>query len=356
MRIEKGEVSPRVVKGNLSRRFFGYGGLACLTWPALFQPARADPQMEAVFVPLGGLDQWISIRGTDPANPVLLVVHGGPGDVQWPFIDKYREWEKAFTVVLWDQRGAGRTYGRSGGDKTPDVRLARIVQDGLELSDYLRRRLGKKKIIVLGHSWGSIVADEMAQARPDLFAAYVGTGQVESWKASVNYQFDLLLARAKATHDETTLKELEGIGRPDPANTQQYFGFTRNYRSVMCPSDQGWLNSLRPLFVAHKDDKDYQDVANGMEFSGKSVLPDQIRTDLTLAASMIDTAFFVIQGADDVITPTPLAIDYFKGVRAPVKKLVLIPDSGHFAFLTNTDSFLAGLIGDVRPVAIARGA
>jgi len=149
-----------------------------------------------LFVSLGGIDQWISIRGENRANPLLLVVHGGPGEAQWPQAEVYRPWEKAFTVVQWDQRGAGHTFGRYCA-KTPDVTLDRISRDGVELAEYLCRDLGKKKIIVLGHSWGSIVATRMVQMRPELFAAYVGTGQVTSWAAMVNTQYDLVLAKAR---------------------------------------------------------------------------------------------------------------------------------------------------------------
>src|SRR6185312_15983706 len=157
------------------REFAGLLGAAIL-WPV---PGFASTAIaETRYVSLGGLDQWISIRGDDRANPVLLVVHGGPADVQWPNADKYVPWEKFFTVVQWDQRGAGHTFGHSGGDKTPDVNLDRIVKDGIELAEYLIRERNKKKIVLLGHSWGSVVGALMAATRPDLFAAYVGTGQV----------------------------------------------------------------------------------------------------------------------------------------------------------------------------------
>jgi len=311
---------------------------------------------EEGFITLGGVDQWTAVRGADPANPILLLVHGGPGDVLWPYADKFRAWESLFTVALWDQRGAGRSYGHGGGDKTPDVHLARIVEDGVALGDDLHRRFGKRKIILLGHSWGSAVGVGMIRARPDLFAAYVGTGQVESWKGQVNFQFDLLLARARASGDATTIKELEAIGRPDPADTRQYFHFTRNFRTAMAAPDQTWLQSLRPLFQLHSGEKDYDDAEAGMGFSGRSLLPDQIAEDLTATATKVDTAFFLIQGADDVITPTKLAIDYCERVKAPYKKLVLIKNAGHFAFLTDPDAFLSALVRAVRPVAIARGA
>jgi pimeloyl-ACP methyl ester carboxylesterase len=317
-------------------------------------PARIS---QSSFIPIGGIDQWVSIRGEKRGNPVLLVVHGGPGEAQWMAADKYEPWEKAFTVVQWDQRGAGHTYGRYG-TQTPDVTLDRIAKDGIEVADHLRRTLRKKKIIVLGHSWGSIVAVRMVQLRPDLFAAYVGTGQVASWKASVNMQFDLLLATARRNGNDATVKELEAIGRPDPANSRQYFAFNKGLGAVMAPADQAWLKSLRgdASALMAQGRKDVQDLGDGMNFSAEHVLPDQMATDLPTTAHKIDTAFFVIQGQDDVITPSKAAIDYFEGVAAPRKGLILIPNAGHFAFMTAPKPFLAALTDKVRPAAIRRGA
>jgi pimeloyl-ACP methyl ester carboxylesterase len=206
-----------------------------------------------LFVPLGGIDQWISIRGENRANPVLLVVHGGPGEAQWPQAGVYRPWEKAFIVVQWDQRGAGHTFGRYG-INTSDVTLDRISKDGVELAEYLCRELGKKKIIVLGHSWGSLVATRIEQMRPDLFAAYVGTGQVASWMAMVNIQYDLLLAKARKDGNQATVKELEAIGRPGPTNADHFNLLNKyNFRSLWAPSDQAWLQHLRSQADELKD-------------------------------------------------------------------------------------------------------
>ena len=317
----------------------------------------AQPIDRSDFVPIGGIDQWISIRGEDSANPVLLVVHGGPGETQWPRIENYKPWEKSFTVVQWDQRGTGHTFGRYGKD-TPDVTLNRIAKDGVELTHYLCQKLQKKKIIVLGHSWGTLVAITMVQMEPDLFAAYVGTGQASSWKAQVNFQFDLLLDKARRDGDDAKLKELQAIGRPDPTTAKGSFGFKKGFNNAMAPADNEWIKSLRAEFpqLKERDPKEAQNYGDGMEFSGEKVLPDQIASDLPATATDIKTAFFVIQGKDDVVTPTSLATDYFNRVKAPVKELVLIPDAGHFAFMTAPDKFLAVLIDKVRPVAINRGA
>jgi pimeloyl-ACP methyl ester carboxylesterase len=313
---------------------------------------------ETVFVRLGGIDQWISVRGTDRANPVLLVVHGGPGEAQWPQAELYRPWEKSFTVVQWDQRGAGHTFGRYG-TKTPEVTLARISKDGVELAEYLCRHLDKRRIIVLGHSWGSLVATHMVQKRPDLFAAYVGTGQASSWANTLNIQFDLLLARARRDGDQATVKELEAVGRPGPTDADHFSFLNKyNFRSLWPPSDQAWLQHLRSQAaeLQTKEPEQFKNLENGMEFTAEHVVPDQMATNLPQTACDIHTAYFVIQGQDDVITPTQAAVDYFRCINAPRKELILIPNAGHFAFMTVADKFLETLTSKIRPVAIARGA
>src|SRR5207247_2933666 len=177
-------------------------------------------------------------------------------------------------------------------------------RDGIEVAQYLCPTQYKKKVIVLGHSWGSIVAVNMVRQRPDLFAAYVGTGQVASWAASVRGQFALLFRKARADNDQDSIRMFETIGEPDPANAKQYFGFTKNLRAAMAPSDQAWLEGLRTQIPKHfgGSEKDFEDFLKGMDFSAKHVLPDQMATDLPATASRINIPFFVIQGRDDVIT------------------------------------------------------
>jgi pimeloyl-ACP methyl ester carboxylesterase len=149
---------------------------------------------EARYVAIGGIEQWITIRGEDRRNPVLLLLHGGPGDATNPWgYAVLRSWSKAFTVVQWDQRGAGRTLGRSGASSASALTIARMTQDGIELSELLRKTLRKDKIILVGHSWGSILGTFMVKARPDLFYAYVGTGQVADEARNYAVAYDELL-------------------------------------------------------------------------------------------------------------------------------------------------------------------
>src|SRR5215472_5647649 len=107
---------------------------------------------EAMYVKIGGIDQWIQIRGQDRNNPVLLCLHGGPGATWLPLTALFLQWEKKFTVVQWDQRGAGRTLAKTGRSVADSMSIDRMAQDGIEVSEFLRSHLHKDKIILLGHS------------------------------------------------------------------------------------------------------------------------------------------------------------------------------------------------------------
>src|SRR4029078_9416105 len=107
---------------------------------------RSPKGVEGGFVDIGGNKQRIQIRREDRDNPVLLFVHGGPGGSSWPMSSGWRPWEKHFTIVQWDQRGTGRTYGAAGDTLAPTMTLERMTQDGVELAEHLRTHLHKDRI------------------------------------------------------------------------------------------------------------------------------------------------------------------------------------------------------------------
>src|SRR5262249_30221505 len=182
---------------------------------------------EGVFVSVGGIEQWITIRGRARSNPLLLLLHGGPGNAFQSFTRRtFLDWEREFTVVQWDQRGAGKTFGRSG-PVGGDVTLDRMVLDGAEVAEFVRRRLGKEKVILLGLSWGSVLGVHLAKARPDLFSAYVGTGQVVSRRAGKLQAYTQLMAEAWARQDARAQHELAAIGPPPYDSTAKSLVHTR---------------------------------------------------------------------------------------------------------------------------------
>lgn len=324
----------------------------CLTDVDLRLPATtAAPIQETRFVTLGGIEQWITIRGADRANPVLLVVHGGPGDAQSSLSSIYAIYEKDFTIVQWDQRGAGKTYGRNP-DSPPEPE--RVMLDGIELEQYLCDYLTKKKILLLGHSWGTYLAVGMIQRRPELFAAYIGTGQVGSWRANVQAQFNFLLAKARAANDHKRVKQLEEIGTPDPKSAEQYFSWWSMRNPYMSQDDGRWFEELRQLVRSNPEftEEYLKTFGDGMLYSGRTTLSAMLATELPTTANKLKVPFFVIQGKEDMVTPTSVAVQYFKAVKAPGKRLIIIDNAGHFALVTHREEFLAALVKYVRPLAV----
>lgn len=296
---------------------------------------------EASFVTIGGIEQWVTIRGDDRRHPVLLLLHGGPGDVQSPFVSTYAPYEKDFVLVQWDQRGAGRTFERNG---AAGLTREKLIADGIDLAEQLHKRFSSTPLVLFGHSWGSIIATGMAQQRPELFTAYVGTGQVTAWADTVQFQFDFLKQRYKDKGDTTALVALEAIGKPDPGDVAQYFGFSRPIRQNMNASDTAWLSGLRSLYSASGEtEASLKAIGDGSSASGSALIGASVATDFPTTATSFKIPYYIIQGRHDLFAPTPLVEAYFSKVSAPKKRLVIIEDAGHFALSTHQADVIAAL-------------
>ncbi|MGH6780980.1 MAG: alpha/beta fold hydrolase, partial [Sphingomonadaceae bacterium] len=164
-------------------------------------------------VEIGGITQWIQVRGHDTRNPILLFLHGGPGYSNIaPTWHSTRGWEEYFTVVNWDQRGAGKTYAANDPDAVrPTITKARMIADTEEIITLIRKRFGKRKIFLVGHSWGSVLGIEIAQRHPDWLHAYIGMGQSIDFKESERRGWQFTLDQAHAADDAAAAKALESV-------------------------------------------------------------------------------------------------------------------------------------------------
>ena len=313
---------------------------------ALHAQASARRIEEASFITIGGIEQWVTIRGDDRRKPVLLLLHGGPGDVQSSFVSTYAPYEKDFVLVQWDQRGAGRTFAKNG---AAGVTRETLIADGIDLAEHLHKRFPRSSLILFGHSWGSIIATAMAQQRPELFAAYVGTGQVSSWADTVQFQFDFLKQRYRETGDTAALAALEAIGKPDPKDVKQYFGFSRPIRQHMNRSDTAWLTGLKSRYIAEGETEvTLQAIGDGMNASGSALIDASVAGDLSATATSFKIPYYVIQGRHDLFSPTSLVEAYFNRVSAPKKRLIIIEDGGHFALSTHQAEVIGTLKAMIR--------
>lgn len=155
----------------------------------IISPGRPDPLRNAngdvipgslserVTVEIGGIPQSMIIQSVDPANPVLLFIHGGPGMTEFFMEQDYPTGlEQHFTMVWWEQRGAGMSF--SAGIPPETMTMAQMISDTIEVADYLRNRFRQDRILLLGHSWGSYLGIQVAAKAPDRFLAYTASGPI----------------------------------------------------------------------------------------------------------------------------------------------------------------------------------
>jgi pimeloyl-ACP methyl ester carboxylesterase len=305
---------------------------------------------EERFVRIGGIEQWIQIRGEDRTNPVLLVVHGGPG---WPnatFTLPLRSWEKHFTVVQWDQRGVSKTLGRNGKEGSGEMSFERRISDAIELTEFLRNHLRKDKVILLAESMGTLVGAPLVKRRPDLFYAYVGTDQYVDMARNEALKYQMTLERVCAAGNTKGVAALEKIGG-DPTrwdlrawNVNMAWTFKTN---VPTPNlDKKLLLPLvltSPIYTF----RDIYHLGVGFQFSTTQLFEQFMAYDARQLGTHFEIPFFLFQGETDVVTPTALAEEYFAEVEALTKGFALIEDAGHFAAFTQPEQFLTELLGRV---------
>ena len=312
--------------------------------------------VEQRFVKVGGIEQWMQLRGEDRDNPVLLVLHGGPG---WPnavFTLPLRPWERHFTVVQWDHRGTGKTLRRTGKAASGPMTFDQRVADAIEVIELLREHLGVEKVVVLAESMGTLTGLPQAHRRPDLISALVVTDLYVNMVANEAAKWRLTLERLRTAGNRKGVAALEGIG-PDPArwdlqawNTNMAWAFRTNLptpgldRKLLFP-----LALTSPIYTV----RDLTSLFMGFQWSTAQMFEQLMAFDARRLGARFEIPFLLFQGETDVITLTSLATDYYAEVQAPIRELSLIKDAGHFAAFTQPDRFLAELRTHVHPLATA---
>lgn len=313
---------------------------------------------ESYKVRIGGIEQWLNVRGQDRANPVILFLHGGPAAPVTPTLWQFqRPIEEYFTVANWDQRGAGKTYGETAPEEVaPTLRIARYVDDAIEVAEHLRRRYGKDKLVLVGHSWGTIVGMKAALKRPDLFYAYVGIGQVISVRENERIGFEYGLAQARAHDNQEALRELASIA-PYPGAlpiTRERIVIARKW-----PQHYGGLSAFRsdsryyfqgPLLSPDYDAAQVEAIDRGSLLTLERILPEFVGVDFTdVKRFPIPVVMFL--GRHDYTTPTAPTEAWLRQVRAPSKRAVWFERSAHMIPWEEPGKTLVSLLEYVRPLA-----
>lgn len=295
----------------------------------------AKPIDEQGFVPINGIEQWVTIKGARCANPVVLMVHGGPGNPLTPIAHNvYGPWEKEFTVVHWDQRGAGMTYGRNAPAEDEALTMEQLTRDGIAVAEYLTRHLGKRKLLLWGSSWGSMLGIQMAHARPALFDAYVGAVQVIESKENDTAMYDRLMQLARAAGDQDAIARLEGVGTP-PWQDPRAFGIVRRidrkYEARVTDPAPSWWWKPAPQYATTKYQADYTagEDYSYIQFVGMKGDGIASRYDLYRMGTRFALPVYFVMGQEDLLSSPAVARRYFDRIEAPAKRFVVVPRAGH---------------------------
>jgi pimeloyl-ACP methyl ester carboxylesterase len=226
------------------------------------------------------------------------------------------------------------------------------VLDGIELSELLRKRLRKERIILLGHSMGSIPGVTMANRRPDLFDAYVGTEQVVTMLRNETTSYQMMLARSRASGDEKTSRALERVGPPPYGNARAWGEKQRLMGKVDAAYQKAGRKTIPSmlLFSPSYSLKDLVHFIAGNQFSGAQLFADWMAFDAATFGPRYETPIFIIQGEDDIMAPAALAEEWFRTIEAPRKEFVTLKSGGHLTMFTMPDLFLEKLVTLLRPV------
>ncbi|WP_205519604.1 alpha/beta hydrolase [Pyxidicoccus caerfyrddinensis] len=314
-------------------------------------------------VRIGGIDQWVSIRSRDLRNPVLLVIHGGPGWVAMPTSWYFAHgWDEFFTVIQWDQRGAGKTYvANDAATVTPTLTVDRMHADAEELASWARKTFGKQKLFVLGHSWGSLLGLTLAERHPEWLHAYIGVAQGIDAGESERRGWAWTMEQARAAKNEEAIRDLGSIApyavgkTPVPVKDillqrrwLNFFGGAAYRRPDA--SFEGAAVNLSPEYT----DEDVRQVWKAQELSVEKLLSAVLTADLS-HVKRLKTPLILFLGRHDYNVSSTVAAEWFAGVKAPSKQLVWFEQSGHEMMAEEPGKVLLSLVRHARPIAERAG-
>jgi pimeloyl-ACP methyl ester carboxylesterase len=265
-----------------------------------------------------------------------------------PFAPAFQPWDHFFTIVMWDQRGEGKTFEKNGESEAP-MTVEQMTADGIELTEFLRRHLHKDKIILLGHSWGSVLGIHMIKSRPDLFAAYVGTGQVTHLSSQLEAAYPLLLKRAMLNSEAE--RELTAIG-PPPWKSEDAYDVVNKWGEPFEPPPAPPTEEDRRTWMRLPRPQPQPYIQSGREFSHRMLDDALAKEDLPAIATQFSVPIIFIQGEDDLITATSVVKAYFDRIVSKDKRFIVLPGCGHDAIFRDRARFLAELVAQVRPLAM----
>lgn len=343
-------------------------GLTVVLAVALLLPATSPPLRDAegrpndgavselVRVELGGHEQWIQVRGASPNLPVLLYLSGGPGQSDLPYSRVlFAPLTDDFLVVGWDQRGTGKSYPALDAET---LTLDQAVADTVELAGLLAERYGQQKIYLLGESWGSLLGVLAVQQAPEMFHAYLGSGQMVDVRASDEAIYRDLIVQAMSQGDGELVARLISMGPPP------YRGGTLDYATIFSLYPLIQSSYTPPLAYRQRGDaarlgpwgvlgQEYAwlekiNVLRGLLDMNSVMYPQLQALDLRRSARTLEVPVYLLVGEHELAARSDLAREWFDLLDAPDKGWYQLPDSGHSVAFEQADELHRILLNDVQ--------
>jgi pimeloyl-ACP methyl ester carboxylesterase len=290
-------------------------------------------------ITLGGLEQWIFIRGKDKKNPVLIFLHGGPGEPALGMSSSRKldaELINYFTVVHWDQRGAGKSYNKDIPVET--MTLDRLVEDCNELIDYLRDRFTAQKVFLVGHSGGTTIGIKMVYNYPEKIYAYIGVAQIINDYEGERESYNFIVEKAKKNEDLKRLKAIEAIGLPPYDTYLKHLEKARYIGRYGGFVHSNTLKQIGSVFFSYFTSPEYSLSEGIRTMRGKGLnftimaMYDELKTiNFSEEIQSIKAPIYFFAGKYDMTTPTILVENYFNNLNAENgKHFFLFENSAHF--------------------------
>lgn len=296
-------------------------------------------------VNINGIDQRMIIRGSDTSKPVLLYLHGGPGDPEFPFVHRFNPGiESLFVVCYWDQRGAGLSYSADIPPET--MTLPQFVEDAGRVTEYLLHRFKRRKIYLLGHSWGTMLGSFTAQKFPDYYYAFISVGQVGNQEHAELLSYNFVLNRAKNLKDSKAVDALEKIGPPPYSNPQEELRRMTTERKYVIryggAVKNGNFYPRAAMTLALCNEYTLRDKINylkGMNLTKSYLWNVVMKTNLFKTIPSQKIPVYILQGAYDYETTYSVAKEYYNNLTAPLKKFYTFENSAHSPIFEEPEKF-----------------
>jgi pimeloyl-ACP methyl ester carboxylesterase len=303
-------------------------------------------------VKLGGVSQWILIRGKSIEKPLLLKLHGGPGQAEMATVRFNRLLEEDFIVVEWDQRGAGKSAPAIEPERA--MSIAQLVEDTHELTEILLKRYHQKNLILVGSSWGSVIGIETVKKYPDLYRAFVSTGQIANFAEGMNAGYRFLMTEAGKRNAVNALNELTKIGPPPyegdagGAMREIYGKWLEDFGGLWHGSEKfdrvGWM--ISSVEYAWPEKLHYTSAAKK---SFDLLFPQLVAVDLNTTVPSVQVPVYFAVGRYDEMAPSAVSQAYFSLLAAPRKEWIWFEQSAHFPQWEEMEKFHDLLVNRVVP-------